>query len=401
MKIKNKQISVRKLLCVAIGWLHCALIFAPIYTLLVSFVNNEIPREEVYAGYLRGLLILVPVIISWFAKRYLKNAALYILVSFAATMLTGWLFDSAIMLVPAVAICFLRFYNRIQEEKEISLLDQPGYAGIALVAIPFAVSIFEERLDSAFQSLTLLYMAIYFILCFAHHGIERINDYVGVNKGMSNMPSRRITRVAAVILAGFVLVFSVILLPTLFGAEINIRYEAKELEYEIPEAEFVTPEGQDAPTDMDGGLPGQKETPLFSAIYKLLEFVFAIVFGVGGIIAIVYAVIQITRRFNQSSDERGDFIENLQEDDLEVVRERRAKSDKPRFFDRSPNAMVRRKYKKTILRAAKNQPYAWMTPAEVEAHAELTGERIEALHALYEKARYSPEGCTKQDTANL
>ena len=118
MMIKNKQIPVRKLLCIAIGWVHCALLFAPMYTLLFSFIKNEIPRQLVVRDYLTGLLIVVPIIISWFAKNYLRNAFLYILVSIGGTVLTAWIFDSAVMLVPAVAIFFLRFYNRMLEEKE-------------------------------------------------------------------------------------------------------------------------------------------------------------------------------------------------------------------------------------------------------------------------------------------
>lgn len=401
MMIKNKQIPVRKLLCVAIGWLHCALIFAPLYTLLLNFVENEIPREEVIAGYLQGLMILVPVIISWFAKRYLRNAFLYILASFGTTMLTGWLFDSAIMLVPAVAVCFLRFYNRMLEEKEISLLDQPGYAGLALIFIPAVVAVFEERLNSVFQSLSLVYMAIYFLLCFVHHGIQRISDYIDVNKNMSNMPSLRITRIASAVLAALFLIFAVVLLPALFTSDIDIRYEAPEREYTIPEPEFVAPENSGEIPGSENMFPDKKDTPIIDAFFKLLEYTLMIVFGVGGIIGAVYGILKLSRKFSKSfKDDRGDFVENLQEDDLEATREKRAKSDKPRFLDRSPNATVRRKYKKTILRG-KNRPYAWMSPAEAEAHAELRGESMDQLHALYEKARYSPEGCTKQDVAGL
>ena len=42
-----------------------------------------------------------------------------------------------------------------------------------------------------------------------------------------------------------------------------------------------------------------------------------------------------------------------------------------------------------------------MSPSEAEAHAKLTGDAAERLHRLYEKARYSPDGCAKQDLSEL
>ena len=399
MMIKNKQIPVRKLLCVVIGWVHCALIFAPMYTLLLSFINNEIPRQLVVRGYLTGLIIIVPVMISWFAKNYLKNAFIYILVSIGGTVLTAWLFDSAIMLVPAVAIFFLRFYNRMLEEKETSLLDKPSYAGLALIAIPAVLAIFEERLNSTFQSLSLIYLAIYFLLCFAHHGIERIDAYIDVNKNMRNMPSRRIARIATVILAASFFIFAVVLLPALFTADVNIRFTMPETTYATPEPQFIQSDPGAMP-DMGDMFPEKKDMPIIDAIWKFLEYLLMIVFGFGSIIGGVYGILKLSRRFSKSFTDSGDFVESLQEDDLEAVHVKQRKMDTPRFLDRSPNATVRRKYKKMILRG-KHRPYAWMSPTEAEIYAEVSSKNLKTLHTLYEKARYSPEGCTKQDIAEL
>ena len=87
-------------------------------------------------------------------------------------------------------------------------------------------------------------------------------------------------------------------------------------------------------------------------------------------------------------------MENLSEDERTTVRERAQKRDRPGFLDRSPTAAVRRKYRKTLLHAAKEPPARWMSPAEAEAHAKLQND---ALHIVYEKARYSEKGCTKDD----
>jgi ABC-type multidrug transport system fused ATPase/permease subunit len=124
------------------------------------------------------------------------------------------------------------------------------------------------------------------------------------------------------------------------------------------------------------------------------------IIGIIAIIGLVYFILYLMRRFNSTFDDRGDLVENLQEDDLEAVHLTKPKSDTPGIFDRSPNATIRRRYRKTILRASKIRPSAWMTPTEAEENADLTGQ-IDTLHNLYIKARYSPEGCTKQDVAEL
>ena len=93
-------------------------------------------------------------------------------------------------------------------------------------------------------------------------------------------------------------------------------------------------------------------------------------------------------------NEANTLRENLPEDERTTVRERAQKRDRPGFLDRSPTAAVRRKYRKTLLHAAKEPPARWMSPAEAEAHAKLQND---ALHIVYEKARYSEKGCTKDD----
>ena len=70
----------------------------------------------------------------------------------------------------------------------------------------------------------------------------------------------------------------------------------------------------------------------------------------------------------------------------------------PAVWDRSPNAQVRRKYRRAVLRSAKEAPPQWASPQEIETRAGLEDSQ---LHRLYEKARYSQEGCTSQESRSL
>ena len=74
----------------------------------------------------------------------------------------------------------------------------------------------------------------------------------------------------------------------------------------------------------------------------------------------------------------------------------------PPLFSFHPNAYIRKKYKKTIQKGSKSNsdiPTSY-TPTELEHYANLdeTNETT-TLHNLYEKARYSKQGCTKEDAA--
>ena len=67
----------------------------------------------------------------------------------------------------------------------------------------------------------------------------------------------------------------------------------------------------------------------------------------------------------------------------------------------SPNMRIRRKYKKRSKKPENNQPTGAETPAELEERNELSGDGMRRLHDGYEKARYSREGCTKEEAEAL
>ena len=74
----------------------------------------------------------------------------------------------------------------------------------------------------------------------------------------------------------------------------------------------------------------------------------------------------------------------------------------------NPNTTIRKKFKKQIQQGshlnkkAGNSIPVSLTPLELEQYAKLPDdERTHLLHALYEKARYSKEGCTKDDVASF
>ena len=244
-----------------------------------------------------------------------------------------------------------------------------------MFAVPFLCSVFTDRADLIFQPVSLVFAAVYFVLCLTQRGIRRIDDYIDVNAAMQNMPARRIVRITCALLAAAAVFCTAVLLPPLLTNDIGYRYTPREATH----AEYTPPEQTE--TSSGGNMP-------------LDEYIVLIALAGGLIFGVIYGCIRISRGFKTSFVDRRDLVENLPEDERTTVRERAQKRDRPGFLDRSPTAAVRRKYRKTLLHAAKEPPARWMSPAEAEAHAKLQND---ALHIVYEKARYSEKGCTKDD----
>lgn len=393
MKIFKKQIPVRQILYVVLGWLHATMLCVPLYALVLNFVSEGMTKDVILQNILRGFLILAPIALSWFAIKCLRRIFFYILASIGITVLTGFLFDSVLMAVVALFICFMRLYGRLHGESH-SLFDHAGYAGLAVFAVPFLCSVFTDRADLIFQPVSLIFAAVYFVLCLTQRGIRRIDDYINVNAAMQNMPARRIVRITCALLAAAAVFCTAVLLPPLLTSDIGYRYTPRETthaEYTPPE-QTETSSGGNMP--LDEMIPAAEPSPVLVLIMKILEYIVLIALAGGLIFGVIYGCIRISRGFKTSFVDRRDLVENLPEDERTTVRERAQKRDRPGFLDRSPTAAVRRKYRKTLLHAAKEPPARWMSPAEAEAHAKLQND---VLHIVYEKSRYSEKGCTKDD----
>ena len=129
MKIFKKQIPVRHILYVVLGWLHATMLCVPLYALVLNFVSEGMTKDVILQNILRGFLILAPIALSWFAIKCLRRIFFYILASIGITVLTGFLFDSVLMAVVAllgvslfVGLCVLCacLWARRDEEHPIS-----------------------------------------------------------------------------------------------------------------------------------------------------------------------------------------------------------------------------------------------------------------------------------------
>lgn len=401
MTEQKRRIPARRIVSIVLGWLHVALIFAPIYAGIVNFFNPGFSQADILFYHLRGMLFVIPVALSWFAIRYLRHILFYLAASISIIALAVVLFGTKLMIIPTLLLCFLRFYNRLTGEAH-PLLDHAVYLVIPLFLLPAAVSFFYPAVDALYQTTAPFCAALYFLLCFAQRGIGRIDGYIAVNHTMRNLPVRRIALISAATLGVILVIFAAILLPPLLQSRTAYRYTPPPVSAGNTAEPEITPEPQTPADGTDWMQTLESEpNPFLIFALRILEYIVIAAVSVGLVFGVIFGALRLSRSFRRSFRDTGDLVENLESDAYETVREKRRRRDRPGLFDRTPNAVVRRRYRRTILRAAKEPPQPWMSPAEAEAHAKLSGDDADRLHALYEKARYSAEGCSKQDAAGL
>ena len=154
-----------------------------------------------------------------------------------------------------------------------------------------------------------------------------------------------------------------------------------------------------------------KPTPAWlKMLYDILFAAILFVVSAGALVGIGYTILMLVHRFYKPSAVTGDIQEFINEETESTFLQDSEKKERDSLFSMlfNPNTTIRKKFKKQIQlgshlnKKAGNFIPVSLTPLELEQYAKLPDdERTHLLHALYEKARYSKEGCTKDDVASF
>lgn len=384
--------SSRVLVMRVIARLHCALLAA-----ILCAAVFDILHLDAMPVYLRGLLFCVPVALSYYAVERLPALWQYIPAALIISALSWLLLGHWGGLILGALLCFFRGYRRIIEEKNRSVFDAPHYPCLLIFAVTFLLSAFLAL--PTLQRLSVLSAAVYLLLCLAFYGLERVDDYLVLNRGMYNLPSRRIQHIACGALIAALVLAGALLLPAAAGWEGSLRLTMPELNgsytYQAEPSEEESPSG-DMP-DLTALLGDDGESTWKIPDWVLNLFYIVALAAVAALL--LWGVYRIFRNYRSSYTDNRDVVQFLKKDDeAEDVTVSSGGWKRPAFLDRSPNAMIRRHYRKTVKKAAKEPPERWRSPAEIEDAAGIDDPK---LHRLYEKARYASAPCTPEDVREL
>jgi hypothetical protein len=254
---------------------------------------------------------------------------------------------------------------------------------------------------------TVFYLALLdLFVCFAFRYIRQFMVFLQDNHTSANLPVRTIRRVHRILLAvGAVLLVLFVTPAVLYNreplSEVSLKLSQLPSGDDGGNAEFMPT----APMEEDSFLPelmdsGEVHEPP-EWLIKLMDVLLVVIFAalaIGVILAIVQAIRYAMKNFAVCDEDEIIFLEDETSDAAET-----AGSSKPRgdgIF--SINRQIRRRYKKTIRKATSGIPDHWATPSELEAHAGLAdSDGMPVLHEVYEKARYSRDGATREDAERV
>lgn len=385
----------RQLLLRLLARLHCglvaAILFATAFAMLPMATISV--RTSPETAFLRGLLFAIPTALCYYAIKALRSLwkfllAALLLCAFSWLLVGHW--GGAVFMA---VMCLFRVRIRMQEEEDgpiTSLFDRPTYLALGVFLLAFLVSA-VAGLD-ALQKLSLVGAVLYLLVCLSFHGLSRVDDYLTLNKDMNRLPEKRIQRIAGAALAAVILAGAVLLLPAAFTWEGGVRIHLPEHTPGSSSAPQVEAEREASPMTFDAeALEEELMGGHTWSIPPIVSNILLAIVGVGVAALMCYGVVRFFQEFTRSYSDSRDLIQRLTKEDQDSDNVHRELRKRPAIWDRSPNAAVRRRYRRAILRSGKDEPRSSLTPEELESWA---GLREQRLHELYEKARYGQEPCT-------
>ncbi len=255
-------------------------------------------------------------------------------------------------------------------------------------------------------------MVILALVYLIHQNLNAFYDFLKLFEDMDHVPRKQISYVNSFCMTVF-------LILTLAGTlalvaltepvwQAIYRWFSEMPELTAPEPVIPYTEQNEIPLEQLSKLMGG--APLFPAwfkyVWKALDvvmwilFLAVIVLALRALMRSVWSFVIKPRHFDE--DEKI-YLKPTLKMSLRGNEPAGAKKDSSIRYLVSADARIRRHYKKAILSGRKQQrqtslPPEWAAPAELEESAAID-DRV--LHDMYEKARYSREGCTEEEWKKL
>lgn len=150
-----------------------------------------------------------------------------------------------------------------------------------------------------------------------------------------------------------------------------------------------------------GTIPVKQDNKLPKHSYQVnhaLEQIWKVILVVVLMLLLLFLLYSIYCYLKRDRKDDGDMVEFIKKEEEVSSFYRHSSRQRENQKEDSVNAMVRKMYKKKIKSGMKTRIPNWATPYELEIMAQWQEKGSESiLHNLYEKARYSKEGCRKED----
>lgn len=416
------------------GFFHSLVLFWTFYPFTARALQMDNRTGTAFC--LTGILLLIPIILSFYAFKKIKRLITYLflgtLVSFlfgysggfaSAAAGAGFYPGAVLSALLSMAIFLIRGYGRIKKGqlqkalKEMPLSDT-GIPDMGELEVPVFLEVPHplhwiffgiHYLAGALLKSSLYWRMTFYLflgdvfLCFAYRYIENFYRFLREHERSANLPVPTMKKVIKIIFAMASLILFLFILPSLlYGKEPLSAITPKEydLPWDLPEPEAPAPEHLSP--DMEALFSPDEEPwepPLWlQNLFTLFFYLLSLSVGLFILVIIYRACRRAGEFFAAESEDEIIFLEkSFSDQNFSLSRKKTSFS-----AHSSVNLRIRKYYKKTLRKALKNSPKGSETPEELEDTAGLPkGQSRQTLHACYEKARYGNLECTEEELNSL
>lgn len=406
---------MRKTVKITAGWVHATLILAILSPLCYSLGAEQ--RSVVSRTlYFCCLLIVFPVVVTGIAAEKCKGLLSYLLVcilTFAATgalcrMIGSILYQDGeaktylmLLLAETLFMIIARLVGRLHRQKEkeaiekqiplmekySEMLKEPSPAMLIYFLLVYVLALNVNSPEVCNEAL--FSAAVYGVTALLYCYVTATEDYLSLNKRTCNLPSKRIYGIGSGVLAIFLLLLMLAVLPsflTISGRnyqDIRNGFENFGMIMEEYGAGAESIRGGDILPDWVREMGEPEPAP---------EWVNYLFYAAGAVIflfvvaALVKVIFQVFRDFREAGDENGDIVEELKDADMGELKKVRVQKERRSLTQRE---RIRKQYRRFIRSHRKEQPAVYESPAEIEAKAGVAqSEEGKEFHAKYEYFRY-------------
>ncbi len=402
---------MRKHLTLGLRYLHGALIIVSLAT-ACSLLTSVFGAVQL-TSFFTCLSILLPFFVSGIANRYARGVGVYLLASLGAVALTLLIpmttLERILTVFISVIVIIIRMVARLKEAEDV--LMTPGIGGAAIFIVLYIAGLV---IPNQLLSTVNYYLAFAYAICLLiFTNFRNLDRYLDFNHDVQNIPTHQISRTNSWTLALItgLTVVAMIVLP-LLGIDSLIKLIGKGLlrvlqwifggsktrpPSELPPEEI--PQEQDF-SGLDG-FEGSGPTWL-TTLMNIAAIVLFVLIGIAAVAALVMGIIHLVRKYYKPLRENADEQEFILPEDSKETVARKVQRTVPLWRDLSPNGTVRRIYRRAVEKKRQPVDSKALTPAEIEDLVGLSeAEHRSVLHELYEKARYSENGCDRDDIRRL
>ena len=323
-------------------------------------------------------------------------------------VMTDGEFEKVLGTVLAAGAAAIYFYARAKKAE--CLLEAPEYYYLGLYLIMWFLE--RQYPSDLLEKYAVIGAGCYCLLCMYKTNIDEVLQFVDINEHLERFPEKRLLK-SNLLMMGFQTAIvgcgmGMILSTGVDGIfDRNVKVLQRFLAWLLS---FLESEVQHTGSEVSGGemimpvVEAQEQSAFMEMLLKVLDILsWALVIGLTlfAVFKVLKKIYQLYLEFDINAADNGDEIEKIytvqSREEKRKLGERRAKSFRK---DRSPNAKIRRYYKKRVIYDWKEAPKSSMTPTEIEMAVIMEEKKKKIFHEYYEKARYGNEPCTKEEMEN-